>query len=102
MTITKKKETKNQNRFSEWNDVNICTSCQHYWDSSCDGSKSCDGTNENTPEKPSDAQKSCFSPNRMYLYSEELKKLKKAFTWLSWEMLIFVLIFAAHIIIGHF
>jgi hypothetical protein len=66
-------------RFEDWEEVD-CNDCARYWDSSCDG--------VNTSLKGSGRLCSTFIPTRSILIPEEIKRLKRAFKWLLWALLI--------------
>lgn len=83
-------QTKNlsKNIFDNWEDVNLCTNCEHYWTSACDGSqcKLSNQSNENTSQTQNKPFCASFYPTRRYLVMEELNVAQKRLNWLSWAM----------------
>ena len=64
-----------QSRFDNYQDVNICNHCEHYYTSACDGK--CKNVSEKSSENPSDNFCKAYVPIRGYLIQEEIKRIKR-------------------------
>ena len=72
-----------QTRFDDWQDINTCEQCEHWWNNTCDGSKS-----------------SCnaFKPTRRTEIPQEIKSLKSSVKWLTVAGICLAFSFIAHFI----
>ena len=61
--------------FDDYQDVNQCNHCEHYYTSACDGK--CKNVSEKSSENPSDNFCKAYVPIRGYLIQEEIKRIKR-------------------------
>lgn len=71
--------------FDDWQDIQQCESCEHWWNNTCDGSKS-----------------SCnaFKPTRRTEIPQKIKSLEEAVESLRWRNALLGVAFILHIIGG--
>lgn len=86
MTLKRKNAV---SRFDNWDDVNICNHCEHYWNSTCDAvNKPCQNSNENTAQSEKQTVCKAFTPTRRETYEQDIKTLQKGYNSLWWALMI--------------
>lgn len=61
--------------FDDYQDVNVCNHCEHYYTSACDGK--CKKLSEESSENSPDNFCKAYAPIRGYLIQEEIKRIKR-------------------------
>lgn len=69
--------------FDNWQDIQQCESCEHWWNNTCDGSKS-----------------SCnaFKPTRRTEIPQKIKSLEEDVKGLRWRIAVLCVIFLIHLV----